>query len=213
MSKTVQYYELNETNDKRIYLEIEEDDDFVTKDMIKKNKIVYHKKLCLGLLPEDIIQKIYRQIYKYVIYPINEIKVEFTHFHSDYSYDIQIAPNMSLYCRETIEEFKNRIIEYDNIINNTEIEDYDDGTADYIRILSQRDDLRKNIKKRLEWVHTQSYHKSFYFLKQRHTVVKDGIEIMRKPTVEELKGFCKMNGLKKYSKLKRNDLIKLLMTL
>ena len=31
--------------------------------------------------------------------------------------------------------------------------------------------------------------------------------------IKELKNFCKMNGLKKYSKLKKVDLIKLLMTI
>tara|TARA_R110000772_G_scaffold147831_1_gene258266 strand:- start:235 stop:888 length:654 start_codon:yes stop_codon:yes gene_type:complete len=214
-----EYYQLNETHDKIIYINVNEDDDMITNEMIKNNKIVYSKKLCLGLLPEDIIQKIYRQIYKYVIYPINEIKILNLGIYSAWVYDLQLAPNMSLQTRIAIEHSKKRIIELTNIIENTEIEDYDDGTADYLRTLSNRHDHGRFIDEKMEWVNERYQNRVRCVLKETDHPIDEanGIEIMDSQlstkSIRALKWRCKMNGLKKYSKLKRNELIKLLMSI
>ena len=57
-----QYYELNEDDDKIIFLEVDETDDMVSNEMILNNKLKYQKKLCIGLLPEEIQHKINRYI-------------------------------------------------------------------------------------------------------------------------------------------------------
>ena len=53
-----------------------------------------------------------------------------------------------------------------------------------------------------------------YYYKLTHPKVTNGIEIMKmKYTVKDLKQSCKTNKLKKYSRLRRNELIRLLMTI
>ena len=52
-----------------------------------------------------------------------------------------------------------------------------------------------------------------YYRPNRKIKIRNGIEIMGGSTVKDLKQSCKINNLKKYSRLKRKELIQLLMSI
>ena len=137
-----QYYELNEDDDKIIFLEVDETDDMVSNEMILNNKLKYQKKLCIGLLPEEIQHKINRYI---VNSTIEKIKPHFekrlNYWNAKYSLEATMRtfedhkkkwynnPNLINYERN-MRESLNRMLENNRLI---EIEYYNDELFHYER--------------------------------------------------------------------------------
>lgn len=107
-----QYYELNEDDDKIIFLEVDETDDMVSNEMILNNKLKYQKKLCIGLLPDEIQQKINRYM---VNSTIEKIKPHFekrlNYWNEKYSLEATMR---------TFEEHKKKWYNNPNFINYEE---------------------------------------------------------------------------------------------
>ena len=229
MSKTVQYYELNETNDKRIYLEIEEDDDFVTKDMIKKNKIVYQQKLCLGLLPEEVIHKIQTYMINESIESIRPHFEERINYYNE-NYNLEnYEHNHPMYQQRMLE--RNRDKERRYLIGELCQWGEDDmrvwalwenncpfsnaGKIDYIKRWKYKSSTHTNDMKDLQERYRMRGIEVLYLNDNTNNLMNNNCwsKSDKQFGIKELKNFCKMNGLKKYSKLKKVDLIKLLMTI
>ncbi|NVM46654.1 MAG: Rho termination factor N-terminal domain-containing protein [Candidatus Lokiarchaeota archaeon] len=238
-----QYYELNEDDDKIIFLEVDETDDMVSNEMIFNNKLKYQKKLCIGLLPEEIQHKINRYI---VNSTIEKIKPHFekrlNYWNEKYSLEATMRAfeehkkkwhnnpnyiNFEQYMRDSL----NRMLEYYRM---DEIKYYNDELYHYER------DYKEDILSE-EYVPFSNAGKIYEIKKWRNIKGNDaiilerdykngGIEILnllssysggihrtrdekvyKKTTIKQLKEYCKMNGIKNYSKLKKDELINKLM--
>ena len=212
------FYELKEMNNKRVFLEIEEDDDFVTKNMIKKNKIYYQENLCLGLFPEEVIHKIQTYMINESIESIRpHFEERINYYNENYNIGTHYEHHNQIYALEKNKDKERRYLigelcqwgEDDMRVwalwkNNCPFSNA--GKIDYIKRWKYKSSTPTNDMKDLQ---------------ERYRV--GGIEVLhfnklwskfdKQFGIKELKNFCKMNGLKKYSKLKKVDLIKLLMTI
>ena len=235
------YYELNEDYYKIIFLEVDETDDMVSNEMIFNNKLKYQKKLCIGLLPQEIQEKINRYM---VNSTIEKIKPHFekrlNYWNEKYSLEAtmrafekhkkDLNENYINY-EENVRESLNRMLE--NYRYN-EIEYYNDDLFHYER--NYREDILSEdyvpfsnagkineIKKWKNIVGTKAV-----LLERDYK--NGGIEILnllryytfsgnrtrnegvyKKTTIKQLKEHCKMNGIKNISKLKKDELINKLM--
>jgi len=239
------YYELNEDNDKIIFLEVDETDDMVSNEMIFNNKLKYQKKLCIGLLPDEIQQKINRYM---VNSTIEKIKPHFekrlNYWNERYSLEATMRtfekhkkkwhnnPNYINFERD-MRHSLNRMLENYRI---DEIKYYNDELFHYER------DYKEDILSE-DYVPFSNAGKIDEIKKWKNIVGTDavllendyktgGIEILnllrsrrwldlgnavrdekvyKKITIKQLKEHCKMNGIKNYSKLKKDELINKLM--
>jgi hypothetical protein len=235
------YYELNEDDDKIIFLEVDETDDMVSNEMILNNKLKYQKKLCIGLLPDEIQHKINRYI---VNSTIEKIKPHFekrlNYWNEKYSLEARmrrfeehkkkINPNYISY-EEYIRDCLNRMLE-DYRYN--EIEYFNDDLYHYERdfredILSEDyvpfsnagkiDEIKKwrNIRGTDAVLLERDYKNGgIEILNLLHYASHNGDRtrnefVYRKTTIKQLKEYCKMNGIKNISKLKKDELINKLM--
>lgn len=215
----------------------------VSNEMILNNKLKYQKKLCIGLLPQEIQEKIKRYM---VNSTIEKIKPHFekrlNYWNEKYSLEATMRafeehkkkwhnnPNYINFERDMRDSLERMLESY----RYNEIQYYNDELYHFERdfqeyILSEEyvpfsnagkiDEIKKwrNIRGKDAVLLENDYKTGGIEILNLLSSYSGGIHrirddrVYKKTSVKQLKEHCKMNGIKNYSKLKKDELINRLM--